>query len=73
MGDAEYLAAFEEVLMPIARQFCPELVLISAGFDAAAGDPLGECCITPTGSSVICCVMCCFTRNHGEMVQGMRT
>ena len=49
MGDAEYLAAWDEVLMPVARQFAPDLVFISAGFDAAAGDPLGGCCITPTG------------------------
>lgn len=49
MGDAEYIEAFETVLMPIARQFAPELVLVSAGFDAAAGDPLGGCSLTPAG------------------------
>lgn len=41
MGDAEYVAAFQQVVMPIAYQFNPELVLISAGFDACVGDPLG--------------------------------
>ncbi|MDQ5857013.1 MAG: histone deacetylase, partial [Acidobacteriota bacterium] len=41
MGDAEYLAAFDRVLLPIARAFDPELVLVSCGFDAAAGDLLG--------------------------------
>eukprot|EP00050_Salpingoeca_kvevrii_P017376 m.64561 g.64561 ORF g.64561 m.64561 type:complete len:468 (+) comp7527_c0_seq1:2-1405(+) len=49
IGDAEYLAAFEHVLMPIAREYEPDLVLISAGFDAAAGDPLGGCKISPAG------------------------
>ncbi|CAK4079543.1 unnamed protein product [Aphanomyces euteiches] len=49
MGDAEYLAAFDRVLMPIFRSFVPELVLVSAGFDSALGDPLGRCRITPTG------------------------
>src|SRR5262249_48502645 len=39
MGDAEYVAAFERVLLPIAAEFDPELVLVSAGFDAADGDP----------------------------------
>ncbi|KAK2160951.1 hypothetical protein LSH36_124g03018 [Paralvinella palmiformis] len=39
MGDAEYLAAFRSLVMPIARQFEPELVLVSAGFDAADGHP----------------------------------
>jgi hypothetical protein len=48
-GDAEYLAAFEQLVMPIARAYAPELVLVSAGFDAARGDPLGECDVTPRG------------------------
>ncbi|XP_016160616.1 PREDICTED: histone deacetylase 7 [Ficedula albicollis] len=39
MGDPEYLAAFRTVVMPIAREFCPDLVLVSAGFDAAEGHP----------------------------------
>lgn len=32
------------------RQFDPDLVIISAGFDAAEGDPLGGCAITPIGT-----------------------
>ena len=39
MGDAEYLAAFRTVVMPIAREYNPDIVLVSAGFDAAAGHP----------------------------------
>ncbi|XP_022102474.1 histone deacetylase 6-like isoform X2 [Acanthaster planci] len=49
MGDAEYLAAFTQIVMPIAYEFCPELVLVSAGFDAAYGDPLGGYKVTPAG------------------------
>jgi acetoin utilization deacetylase AcuC-like enzyme len=41
-GRAEIFAAFEEQLMPAADAFRPELVLISAGFDSRAGDPLGD-------------------------------
>ncbi|KAF6735741.1 Histone deacetylase 7 [Oryzias melastigma] len=37
MGDAEYLAAFRAVVMPIAHEFSPEVVLVSAGFDAVEG------------------------------------
>lgn len=37
MGDADYLAAFHHVLLPIAQQFAPTLIIVSAGFDAAAG------------------------------------
>ncbi len=39
MGDAEYLAAMRAVVLPIARDYAPEVVLVSAGFDAAAGHP----------------------------------
>ena len=41
MGDAEYLAAFQRIIMPIAYQFNPQLVLVAAGFDSARGDILG--------------------------------
>uniref|UniRef100_A0A8C5Q0G5 Protein deacetylase HDAC6 n=1 Tax=Leptobrachium leishanense TaxID=445787 RepID=A0A8C5Q0G5_9ANUR len=49
MGDTEYLMAFHRVVMPIAYEFNPQLVLVSAGFDAARGDPLGGCRVTPEG------------------------
>ncbi|KAL0119653.1 hypothetical protein PUN28_007827 [Cardiocondyla obscurior] len=47
MGDAEYIAAFQQIVMPIAYQFNPELILISAGFDACIGDTLGGCLVSP--------------------------
>uniref|UniRef100_A0A669BCM5 Protein deacetylase HDAC6 n=1 Tax=Oreochromis niloticus TaxID=8128 RepID=A0A669BCM5_ORENI len=49
MGDSDYLAAFHRVVMPIATEFNPSLVLVSAGFDAARGDPLGGYNVTPEG------------------------
>ncbi|XP_068188316.1 histone deacetylase 6 isoform X2 [Antennarius striatus] len=49
MGDSDYLAAFHHVVMPIATEFNPGLVLVSAGFDAARGDPLGGYNVTPEG------------------------
>ncbi|KAF4563367.1 Histone deacetylase hda1 [Pleurotus pulmonarius] len=49
MGDADYLLAFQKIIMPIAMEFAPELVIISAGFDAAAGDELGQCFVSPAG------------------------
>ncbi|XP_030641652.1 histone deacetylase 4 isoform X2 [Chanos chanos] len=39
MGDAEYLAAFRTVIMPIANEFAPDVVLVSSGFDAVEGHP----------------------------------
>ncbi|KAF2471383.1 uncharacterized protein BDR25DRAFT_26767 [Lindgomyces ingoldianus] len=47
MGDAEYMYAFQQVVMPVATEFDPDLVLVSAGFDAAEGDVLGGCHVTP--------------------------
>ncbi|XP_042544999.1 histone deacetylase 4 isoform X6 [Dipodomys spectabilis] len=39
MGDTEYLAAFRAVVMPIANEFAPDVVLVSSGFDAVEGHP----------------------------------
>ncbi|KAI6249026.1 Histone deacetylase [Erysiphe necator] len=47
VGDGEYMAAFQRIVMPIAQEFDPDLVIVSAGFDAAAGDELGGCFVTP--------------------------
>jgi acetoin utilization deacetylase AcuC-like enzyme len=41
-GRAEILAAFRESLLPALENFRPDLILISAGFDSRAGDPLGK-------------------------------
>uniref|UniRef100_A0A8C7HTC4 Histone deacetylase n=1 Tax=Oncorhynchus kisutch TaxID=8019 RepID=A0A8C7HTC4_ONCKI len=39
MSDAEYITAFRTVVMPIAQEFSPDVVLVSSGFDAAEGHP----------------------------------
>ncbi|MBV8774835.1 MAG: histone deacetylase [Deltaproteobacteria bacterium] len=48
-GDDEYLEVFDRLLLPIAHQFKPEFVLISAGFDGHFRDPLGGMRITEKG------------------------
>jgi acetoin utilization deacetylase AcuC-like enzyme len=48
-GDNEYLRIFDQLLLPVAQQFKPEFVLISAGFDAHYRDPLGGMRITQAG------------------------
>jgi acetoin utilization deacetylase AcuC-like enzyme len=52
-GDAEYLHIFEKILTPVAAQFKPEFILVSAGFDIAAGDPLGGMAVTPDGFGLL--------------------
>ncbi len=49
VGDVEYMHAFDRIVMPIAREFDPDLVIVAAGFDAARGDPIGGCDLTPRG------------------------
>jgi len=51
-GDAEYALLWERLLMPIAREFNPQLVFVSAGFDSAAGDEEGYL-LTPSGYSYL--------------------
>jgi len=48
-GDAEYLAVYERILMPIALEYKPDLVLVSAGFDPYVKDPLGGMKVTGEG------------------------
>ena len=48
-GDRDYLAVFREVFEPIARQYRPELVLVSAGFDPYYLDPIGGMKVTAEG------------------------
>ena len=45
-GDGAVLQAFDTLLLPLARAFKPQLVLVSAGYDPQAGDPLGDLCFS---------------------------
>lgn len=47
MGDADYVYAMNRVILPIAIEYDPDLVIISSGFDAAEGDPIGGYHLTP--------------------------
>jgi acetoin utilization deacetylase AcuC-like enzyme len=44
--DADYLEVFERIFAPVLEAFDPELLLLSAGFDAHAFDPLGGMCLS---------------------------
>ena len=47
MGNADYKEAFDRVVIPVLNQFKPDLILVAAGFDAAAADHIGEYILTP--------------------------
>ncbi len=48
-GDHEYLMAFENEVLPALRDYAPDLLLVSAGFDAHRLDPLGGMNVTAEG------------------------
>ena len=48
-GDHSYAYAFERIVEPILESFGPELLLVSAGQDPAASDPLGRMSVTTEG------------------------
>lgn len=48
-GDASYAAAFAEIIAPMAARFQPELILVSAGFDAHWTDPIAGMRLSVTG------------------------
>ncbi|KNC87682.1 hypothetical protein SARC_00190 [Sphaeroforma arctica JP610] len=48
-GNTEYMAAFLHIILPIAKEFAPEVIVISAGFDAADGDHIGNCKVAASG------------------------
>jgi acetoin utilization deacetylase AcuC-like enzyme len=48
-GDEEYLRAFNEVLLPVAQRFRPQIILVSAGFDPHWADQLAMMRVSVTG------------------------
>ena len=49
VGDEGYERVFDEILYPVAERFRPELILVSAGYDAHWADPLGMMQLSSTG------------------------
>jgi acetoin utilization deacetylase AcuC-like enzyme len=47
--DADYGAVFHDLFLPVGRAFAPNLIIVSAGFDAHARDPLAEMGVTERG------------------------
>lgn len=48
-ADADFGAIFADVFLPVAEQYRPELIIVSAGFDAHRADPLGGMNVTERG------------------------
>ena len=83
-GDAEYAAIFERLLKPVAMEFGPEIILVSAGFDIHKADPLGGMKVTDDGFAVLarsvmniadlcCCGRIVFTLEGGYNLGVLRS
>jgi len=65
-GDDEYLAAFETIIAPVAAQFEPAFVLVSAGFDAHHRDPLAGMNVTEAGFRAMARVLMRVACDHAQ-------
>ena len=82
-GDAAYEAIFRSLLAPVARQFAPELILVSAGYDICHQDPLGGMAVSAGGfrrmartlkglAAELCGGRILFTLEGGYSLEGLR-
>ena len=69
-GDAGYVAAINEVVLPELEAFGPSLLILSSGQDAAALDPLGRMSVTTEGFREMTRLVTAFARGncHGRIV-----
>ncbi len=63
-GDDDYRAVFQKVLIPAADAFKPELVIISAGFDAHRDDPLASMGLTEEGYAELSSIVAGIAQRH---------
>jgi acetoin utilization deacetylase AcuC-like enzyme len=56
-GDDEYLSVYDAILRPVALEYHPELILVSAGFDPYVGDPLGGMKVTGGGFGALAAIV----------------
>ena len=66
LGDDAYFAIYRELLVPVAAAFEPDLVLVSAGFDAHGQDPLGGMNVTEDGFADLCSIVLGIADRHAD-------
>jgi acetoin utilization deacetylase AcuC-like enzyme len=82
-GDSDYRAVFQNLLSPIAAEYKPDFILVSAGFDIYQDDPLGGMNVSSTGFGALtrdlmdlaethCDNRILFTLEGGYDLQGLR-
>ncbi len=82
-GDFEYIGVFQHLLVPVVREFRPDMILVSCGFDAHASDPLASMSLSGAGYLEMACIirtladeLCegrlCMVLEGGYAEQGLR-
>jgi acetoin utilization deacetylase AcuC-like enzyme len=64
--DGDYDAVFDDVVVPVLEQFAPDLMLVSAGFDAHERDPLGYMRLSASGYASLTHHLCEVAARHCE-------
>ncbi len=63
-GDSEFLYIFKNILSPIAAEFKPDFILVSAGFDISSADPLGGMKVSASGFGALALNLMDIAKNH---------
>jgi acetoin utilization deacetylase AcuC-like enzyme len=50
---SSYLYAFDSLICPVLKEFNPDMIFVSCGFDAGKGDPLGGCEVDKIGFALM--------------------
>jgi acetoin utilization deacetylase AcuC-like enzyme len=73
-GDEVFLSHLQHVVAPLARAYEPELLRVSAGYDAHADDPLAGCVVSDAGYAAIAATMRAIADElgiaHGIVLEG---
>lgn len=65
-GDAAYVRVFHEILIPLADRFRPQLILVSAGYDAHWADPLASMRLTTSGFARLTALLVGLSSRHAD-------
>ncbi len=65
-GDADLGAVFHDLFLPVLQQYKPQLLIVSAGFDAHKHDPIGGLLVTERGFAAMCSAL--KTQLNGKLV-----
>jgi acetoin utilization deacetylase AcuC-like enzyme len=65
--DADYQLVYTGIVVPVLRQFAPQLIVVSAGYDAHERDPLASMRVTTHGYFGIVAALSAVARDHGGL------